>query len=368
MIELVDYLKTNGLEALESQFGVKVSRHGKYPNLVLLKYDQIESPKDVKIVQQCRGIILDENDNWNIVSRAFDRFFNYGEILAANIDWNSVTVQNKLDGSMISMFNYNNEWLVATSGTADAHASLPSLKTVTFDEIFWKVWKDLGYSLPKRTDCSYVFELMVPGNKVVVQYQKSNIVLLGARNIQTQHELNPREVATENGWKSVIFYDLSTIEDIIEASVKINPLENEGYVICDKDFNRIKVKSPQYVVLHYLVSTMSTRKMTELIVLNEGSEFLAYSYAFPELVPLYQEIKRRYDDFILFVNSFYDKYKNISDQKEFALSVKDSDIGGLCFSLRAGRGSVKELLRKTHIKYVENWLKIKNLNLDDLFG
>ena len=100
MLELQKYLQTKTLEDLESELGIKHNRHNKYPNLVLFKYDQIKSPTYPPIVKECRGIILDENDNWKVVSYPFNRFYNYGQNEAEkDIDWSTAVVQEKADGS-----------------------------------------------------------------------------------------------------------------------------------------------------------------------------------------------------------------------------------------------------------------------------
>jgi hypothetical protein len=50
------------------------------------------------IVRESRGVILDEADDWRVVARAFDKFFNYGESGADEIDWGTARVQEKVDG------------------------------------------------------------------------------------------------------------------------------------------------------------------------------------------------------------------------------------------------------------------------------
>ncbi|WP_445240384.1 RNA ligase [Microcoleus vaginatus] len=97
-MELQEYLRQHGLETLSETYHIKVTRHRQYPDLVCLKYSQIESPLGEKIVQQCRGIILDSSQDWQIVSYPYDKFFNYGEIHAAAIDWRNAKVYEKLDG------------------------------------------------------------------------------------------------------------------------------------------------------------------------------------------------------------------------------------------------------------------------------
>ncbi len=56
-----------------------------------------------KIVQQCRGIILDEANNWQIVSYPYDKFFNYEESYAPQLDWSTAKIFEKLDGSLMTL-------------------------------------------------------------------------------------------------------------------------------------------------------------------------------------------------------------------------------------------------------------------------
>ena len=69
-MNVVDYLKMHSLEKLKNEFGIVVKE---YPDLYVLNYDQIESPKLNDIVRECRGLILDKD--YNIALRSFDRFF-----------------------------------------------------------------------------------------------------------------------------------------------------------------------------------------------------------------------------------------------------------------------------------------------------
>lgn len=112
-----DFLRSGGiLKDLETRFAIKANRSLVHPSLVLLKYDQIDSPMGERLVQECRGLILDEADNWRVVSRSFDKFFNAGEGHAAAIDWSTAQVQEKLDGSLCVLYHYAGAWRVQTSG------------------------------------------------------------------------------------------------------------------------------------------------------------------------------------------------------------------------------------------------------------
>jgi len=83
-----------------------------------------------------------------------------------------------------------------------------------------------------------------------------------------------------NKWPCCQIYPFQNLEEIIESSKTLNPIESEGYVICDKNYNRVKVKAPQYVALAHLQERDSTgvnyKKMMQIIRMHEGSEFLTY--------------------------------------------------------------------------------------------
>jgi tRNA splicing ligase len=78
MTHLVQFLRREGLDAVKTKLSVATCRHKQHPQLILFKYDQINSPFNNKVVRNCRGIILDESDDWRIVSYPYDKFFNLG--------------------------------------------------------------------------------------------------------------------------------------------------------------------------------------------------------------------------------------------------------------------------------------------------
>lgn len=89
-------------------------------------------------------------------------------------------------------------------------------------------------------------------NIIVVRPKKESIVLHGARDMTTLQELEPEPIAKEHGWECVQEVPWKTLDDTIEASKRLNPVESEGYVIRDDSWNRVKVKSPAYVALSHL--------------------------------------------------------------------------------------------------------------------
>lgn len=358
--ELIEYLKEHGLEKLCEEYAIKAKRHSEYDNLVLLKYSQLDSPMGVKVVQQCRGIILDEANGWKVVSYPYDKFFNSGEGHAADIDWNNARVYEKLDGSLMTLYHYDGAWRVASSGLPDAGGNVLNTED-TFKTLFWKVWNRLNYKLPRDTGVCYMFEMMTPYNRVVVRHPESRIVLHGARRTSDFRELNPVIVAHQEGWECVKIHPLGTWDDIMSAVRELDPMQSEGFVVADTDYNRVKVKSPQYVAIAHLKDTFSTRRLLEIVRTNEGSEFLSH---YPEYETLYWEIRVKYERLLGEMQGYFDAIKDIDDRKSFALLATKKEYSGGLFGVQFGKvNSFKEYLADMNIRQLEGWLDIKLVSL-----
>lgn len=329
------YLRRYGIFKLLERTKAKAKYDAEYPNLLLLNYCQIESPKDCDLTKQCRGLIVDMDDNWKIVAYSYDRFFNVGEGHAAEIDWKTAKVYEKLDGSLITMYHYDGKWRVSTRGNPGAAGPVYGTEGKTFADLFWQAFEASGYELPTvNNQWCFMFELMTPENRIVVHHTDYRVVLHGARNRVTLDELDPEVIAAKYGWECVKTYDASSIEEIQQLAKGLKGHETEGFVVRDANFNRVKIKLESYVHLHHLRSTLSPKNMLGLVMTNEGSEFLSY---FPEYKEDYDLLEDKFLTLCREVDSVYAKFKNIEDQKEFALAVKDHPLSAAMFSTRAGK-------------------------------
>lgn len=362
MLQIQEYLKTNTPESLTEKYGIAVKRHAKYPNLVMFKYSMIDSPMDEIIVQESRGLILDENDNWKVICYTYSKFFNEGESRAAKIDWSTAKTLEKCDGSLCQLYYYDNAWQVASSGLPDASGEVQGFG-LSFADLFWKVWNELGYQLPETiySGVCFAFELMTPYNKIVVQHKKNRLVWHGARNLSSLQEIDVQStlIGFNYTWERIKSFPMTSIEEVLASCEHIPAIEGEGYVIVDANFNRIKVKTPQYVALAHIRDAMSTRRMLEIVRSNESSEFLAY---FPEYVGLYNKVLESYNAFVIEISTVYELYKGIEIQKDFAMKVKDLHGSGFYFGMRKGK-TLKELMAEMPVKNLQETLKLKDVNL-----
>jgi hypothetical protein len=280
---------SDAIQTLKDKYFIKVNAHSKYPNLLQFKYDQLDSPMKEELVQECRGLILDSEDNWKVIAYPFNKFFSNGEFHAAKIDWDTAKFFDKIDGSMMFMYYYRGEWHVASSGLPDARGLTLDKKT-TFAELFWSIWDENKYEFESQNH-TYIFELTSPITQVLVPQSKNKIQLIGARNLDTLQETYIELVGCN--WPKVKWFDVSSLEEAQKLCMKMNPVEREGFVIRDAEFNRVKLKSPQYVALSHLGLTLEEIKdlgldqgkydkktqekwILKIIQINECDEFLNY--------------------------------------------------------------------------------------------
>ena len=138
----------------------------------------------------------------------------------------------------------------------------------------------------------------------------------------------------------------------------------EGYVVVDKDFNRVKIKSPTYVALHHMRNNgvLSYERGIEIVRGNELEEVVTY---FPEFKEHLEKIKEKYDFLVSRLEASWDGFNTLvtalAPRKEAAIWItKNFDIPGVGFALLDGKvKSVKEWIEKCPAKNLVKWLGFK---------
>ena len=281
-LELRDYVLShdNWEELLTTDpYNLKISRDGDY---IMFKYNQLSSDFTIPLVREARGIIFRES-YWGCVSFPFVKFGNYGEGYCPDINWDTASVQEKVDGSLIK-FWYDNGWHISTNGTIDAFKSeLNNVKYQNFgrlvlDAIRQVLQNEHNFFETLDKNFTYMFELVSPYNRVVIPYETTKLYFLGLRDMRTGQELCPEESTLSHYFTIPKRYPLHSLEDVQNAASKL-PWNEEGYVVCDKNFNRVKIKSPEYVKAHFARSNgvITTERLVQIILDGEQEEFLIYA-------------------------------------------------------------------------------------------
>ncbi len=354
-MQLTDYIKTNENweEALkEKPYCISVKRKGQ---LAIFTYSQIDSDFYNPLVRECRGIVLDL-DTLAPVCVPFYKFGNYGEGYVPDIDWGTARVQEKIDGSLIKVWWYEGEWRVSTNGTIDAKDAPLGSDIVPYDS-FYDLFleaskKTLNYSVLDK-NCTYMFELTSPFNRVVVPHSQTKIFHLGTRNNRTLLEQD-----VDIGIEKPKSYSLKSLEECVAAASEL-PFNDEGYVVVDKNWNRIKIKSPAYVAAHHLKNNGVTTKARIVAMLKqkEQDEFLNY---FPEFRSMFNEVERLTDIFVKKMDMEIEKMKPLVKQlsrKEFAEIALNTACPALIFNWLDGKttGAKEWLLSQSDDKIVQ-WI------------
>jgi hypothetical protein len=90
-------------------------------------------------------------------------------------------------------------------------------------------------------------------------------------------------------------FPLRTLEDCINAAEKFSWAE-EGFVVADAWFNRVKVKSPAYVMAHYARNNnvINRKHLIRVILTNEVEEFLCYASEYKDELAKIQGLMNAY--------------------------------------------------------------------------
>jgi T4 RnlA family RNA ligase len=294
-----DLIKEHGCYASFSKSGHKFS----------LNYDQIEAKESDPLAQECRGLILSAPDGKSflpdavivngklsyesicpgqtkILAYPMKRFFNHGQGAAADIDWKdpNLAILEKLDGTLCIVYydSFTDKWCVATRAVSEADLIMDN-GLFTFRTLFEKSVEDTteltfnALTELLHKNYTYCFELTTPYNRIVVNYPKNSITLLAVRDLTTFKEVNFYHEVVQYLNCVVPFVQAHTytsVQDLVDWVSSLNPMEHEGVVVRDSQYNRIKVKNAAYVAYNKVRDVLgsSERNCLEFVLLEKDDD------------------------------------------------------------------------------------------------
>ena len=235
--------------------------HPEDQNVIILNYTpecQFSGAWD-EVTRQCRGLIMNIVTG-EILARPFPKFFNYGEFLEKGwpIPTEVPIVTEKYDGSLGILYRLNGKSRVATRGSFIS------------DQALWATaWlNEYCGELSFDSTLTYLFEIVYPANKIVVKYDFSGLVLLAAIDTAAGVERKPVIVSLE---KPMLRYRRQIPTTNLTALSKLDEPNSEGFVVFFPVANvRMKIKFPEYVRLHKIVTGLSSIGIWESLF--EGNE------------------------------------------------------------------------------------------------
>lgn len=188
--------------------------------------------------------LVTEIPSGKVVSRSFSKFFNHNEKLAYKPTGNehAFVIEEKVDGSIITLFFYLNKWIIISRSAFDSPHVVAAQKIL--DSKYPRVFDILN------PDWTYVFELVDPHLPVKIRYPAADLILLSVIS------KDGAEPSADFDWTPLPFprpraHNAPSV--IPEVLRKLNRENEEGFVVkfwrsaTDTHPQRIKIKFESYL-------------------------------------------------------------------------------------------------------------------------
>ena len=274
-----------------------------------------------------------------LVSRPFKKFFNLNENpftmnLPLKEDGYITSITDKADGSLISTYwnPITEEFGVKSKQDFFSEQSVMATEWLNREEnqdfkTEIKLWAIKGSTV--------MIELVSPLNRIVIQYPKTELRLIGIRDNETGalFTLGHRAVL-KGSW--VKTYDVYP-EDAPARFIELLPQQTgiEGIVCITRDGMMFKVKTEWYQALHHLKDSVTNPKaLFEAIILETTDDLKAMFYDSEEMLgviaAMEEKVIPKFNHVVSTVSKFYESNKAL-ERKEYAIKGM-AELGNL-FSL-----------------------------------
>lgn len=257
MLKVQEFLQNNTLQDLALRYNIQYEISNSL-GVVAFNYSNL-SPMNEPLVKECRGLFL-ELDTWNLVCKSMSAFCEnfdlQGQVDELTINWEKAKLIEKLDGALIVLYFYKDEWRIGMRMSADGSNKAMAINGVytdlTFAELTKLTVEDMGYSWAEyisQLDSNYFysFELCAPETRYGVIYTKRTLTLLSVLDKITLEEIDIYTL--EFPKEKPIFYKVNNMNEVFNIINEYSdPIKYEGFVLYDGTI-RIKYKNPEYILM-----------------------------------------------------------------------------------------------------------------------
>ena len=315
---------------------LKSQTHPRLPLTIWNYAPECQYSKDKwdSITTLCRGLIVD-TETHEIVGRSFRKFWNEGEKLYTPTD--TFTVWEKMDGSLGILFHYKGQWILSSRG------SFTSQQAMKAQQLIEQKYDVSGLDV----NTSYVFEIVYPENRIVIDYGTTEALYFLAAFKRTGEEIfpPPTEQIQAAGFPLCPSYPEYT--DYAQLHT-LDWANHEGFVIRFSTGERMKIKFENYLELHRMATNLSTKSVYDWFCEKKTlADLLEISP--DEFHPWVKEqwgvFKTAYDTLFTELQAHVATLAHLT-QKEFAAHIVDAPYKGLLFSLRLGKDIFTSLCKE----------------------
>lgn len=287
------------------------------------------------VTRTCRGLIVD--DDGVVHARPFPKFFNYGEDTLDRIPQSPPLVFDKLDGSLGIIYPTPDGPAVATRGS------------FTSDQAVWATeWLRQHHpTFAQPAGVTTLCEIVYPANRIVVDYGDwAGLSLLGAIDIATGADIDWWTIDWWDGERAEVHGELD-IDAAHRLATSDRYARAEGVVLVwprpDRPAFRLKVKHPDYVRLHRIVTGLSTRSVWEALTLGQADELITGvpDEFHPWLRDVIDDLTAAYTAIANVAAAQLEQAKTAAGpdatRGELAEHIKRTDYPGICFAMLDGK-------------------------------
>ena len=336
---------------------LRVQHHPELPLFIANYTEQVQFKRQWDdLTLMCRGLIFDREGV--IIACPFPKFFNLGEghlpeQPAAPPPDLPFTVTEKMDGSLGVLYPGATGWCIATRGSFMSEQAVWATRYLQV-----RMWGKRGgmvESPPFRPERTYLFEIIYPANRIVVDYGNTEeLVLLAIIDTETGEDIDIHSDPVSEWFPVVRHYE--GVSGIEELMAQYEGEDNfEGFVLRYSNGLRLKVKLPEYLRLHKLVTGINSRRIWEVLAAGQSLD------PFLERVPdeFYDWVTRERDELVGKHRALKTMAQKTFDQIQAILAPLRAQLHDCSMetSLRVGREYRKQFaIRATEHKQLSSLL------------
>ena len=295
---------------------VKVQRHPRH-DLFIWNYTDVVQVKNLwdDVTSRARALVTDESGH--IIAHSFRKFHNIEAGLYTPTP--KFTVHEKMDGSLILLFKYKDEWIISSRG------SFTSEQARAAQNMLSEKYASATHVLPDTY--TYCFEVIYPGNRIVVDYgNRAELVFLAAFRTDGTEAMDPSVTTAimDVGFGIAREYQCTDYKSL----KALNTANAEGFVVRFENGDRIKIKFEDYLRLHRITTNLDTMRVWETFATKKTLEEALTGNKIPdEFHAWYREewgaLQSKYDAIYNLCRGVFLKITDCAvHRKEFALAIK----------------------------------------------
>lgn len=280
----------------------------------------------------CRGtmFLLKNNEPKELLSLPMEKFFNNEENpKTQKLDFsieNIKYISNKLDGSLISTWSYNNELKLKSKGSIVSKEVAAATKILDNSQ-----YAELKEGIKKLEELGFTIDLEYtsPNNRIVIEYNEEKLSIVNIRNKENGESFLVDDLPAEFNFLKKFEVETFKPNNFNDFLKEIESLKNfEGLVVCLKNNQRVKIKTLNYLNLHHAKDAVNFReeitdfrRLYNCVVNEQADDLKSLLRDMPEVIKVIEKIEEQvipnFNHMIKEVETFYNENKHL-DKKIYA--------------------------------------------------